>query len=109
MFGDTVVMVYVGMKFFLLFTLAGALIRVEPLREQTFVFSLLYTAGVAFLSWVFLIAPATRNFWPSWRAWQVWLAVTCVLSFVWFRALAWLEEKTLFWLVLFLGFPLVLY
>jgi len=104
-----ILFIYVGLKGFLFFSLALALLKAEPLRQQTFFIALLYTAFVAFLSWVFLIAPGGPTFWANWRAWQIWLAITFAISFVYFRLLVWTEESVFFWLVLFSGFLVLSY
>ncbi|MFM7250902.1 MAG: hypothetical protein ACKO5R_13460 [Planctomycetaceae bacterium] len=99
--------IYLGLKVFLFFSLALALIKAEPLRQQTFFLALLYTLGVAFLSYVFLIAPGVQAFWANWRQWQIWLGITFALAFVYFRLLAWTEESVFFWLVISAGFLVV--
>lgn len=101
--------IYLGLKVFLFFSLALALIKAEPLRQQTFFLALLYTLGVAFLSYVFLIAPGAQAFWANWRQWQIWLGITFAMAFVYFRLLAWTEESVFFWLVISAGFLVVTY
>jgi hypothetical protein len=103
-------MIYLGLKFFLFFSLVGALVKAEPMRNQIFTLSLLYTAGSAFLSYVFMILLGDTGYWQnSWRSWQIWLGLTFVLSWVYFKCLVWFEESSLFWLVLMLGVAVVFF
>jgi hypothetical protein len=103
-------MIYLGMKFFLFFSLVGALVKAEPMRNQIFALSLLYTAGCALLSYVFMILLGDTGSWHnSWRSWQIWLGLTFVLSWFYFKCLVWFEESSLFWVVLMLGVAVVFF
>ena len=102
-------MIYLGLKCFLFFTLVTSLVRFEPLRQQTLFLALLYTAMVAFLSYVFLIAPGHVIFWENWREWQIWLGITFVLTLVYFKLVNRFGEGTALYALLLAGFLLVGY
>ena len=104
MFQDYVTLVYLGLKSFLFFTVVTSLAKFDPLRQQIAFLSLLYTGLVAFLSWVFLIAPGDVVFWHDWRQWQIWLAQTFVLMFVYLKLLSRFDEGALFWALILGGF-----
>lgn len=97
-------MIYWGLKFFLFFSFVLALVRAEPLRNQIFPISLLYTASVAFISYVFMVLIGDTSAWNNnWWQWLIWLGCTFVLSWIYFKCLIWFEESSLFWLVIVVG------
>lgn len=108
---DSISFIYYGLKIFFFFSLVAALLKTEPLRQQLFALTILYTAAVAFLSYVFLIAPQIATAvagWTNWRDWQIWLAVTFVKTWIYFKCLIWFEDSSLFWVVLCLGLVVAL-
>lgn len=66
---------------------------------------MLYTGLVAFISFVFLLAPMEV---VNWRMWEYWLALNWLMTWVFFRLLIRFEEGILFWVVLLLGVVVVL-
>jgi hypothetical protein len=97
-------MVYLGLKAFLLVSLVGALMRTDALRQQTLGLSLIYTVGLGFLSYTFLIGPSMADLGPAgWRNWQIWLGGSFALSLLYFKSLIWFEESRFFWIVVALG------
>lgn len=105
---DSTMMIYLGMKAFLLVSLVGVLMKTDALRDQTLGLSLIYTVGLAFLSMIFLVGPNMEAIGPEgWKNWLMWLGATYVVSLVYFKSLVWFEESRLFWGVLALGAVLV--
>lgn len=102
-------LIYFGMKFFILFSIVASLVKFEPLQKHTIFLAALYTGAVAFLSYVFLISPGDVVYWKSWRAWEIWLGVTFVLSLIYFKLLVRFDEGILFWIVLLAGTSLILF
>jgi hypothetical protein len=90
---------YFGIKGAFLFGLARSYVSFEPLQKHALFLSVLYTAGVAFLSWaVFMPLNPTATT----RDWQIWLAKTFVLTLIYFKLLSRFDEGMIFW-ILFLG------
>lgn len=107
MLQDSMTFIYLGMKSFLFFTLVTSLVKFDPLRQQLLFLSFLYTGLVAFLSWVFLIAPGDVVFWHDWREWQLWLGKTFLLILVYFKLLSRFDEGPLFWALILGGFLVI--
>lgn len=108
MLQDSTLLIYLGMKAFLLVSLVGALKKTDALREQTLGLSVIYTVGVAFLSYVFLVGPSSGAISSEgWTNWLKWLGATFVVSLVYFKSLNWFEESRLFWVVVALGAAVV--
>jgi hypothetical protein len=112
----SVVLYYVFIKTFFLYSLVRTQVRFEPMRDHWLFLGVLYTSGIAFLSYCFLESwNAIR--WPGWQVrladnlgltpWQSWLGLTLVLSTFYFRLLARFDEGLLFWVLLALGLGLV--
>ncbi len=97
---------YVGLKAAFLYGLVHSFAKYESLQKHWLFLGLLYTAGIALLSWVFIMAPADA---PDWWQWKLWLAKSLVLAVVYFRLLERFEEGFLFWLLLVAGLGLVYY
>lgn len=97
---------YYGIKMAFFFGLVQAYVKYEPLQRSWLFLSLLYTAGVAFISWVFLIAPMAT---VDWRQWEFWLLKTLVLMAVYLRLLRRFDEGAMFWVLLAAGVAVVLY
>lgn len=102
-------MIFFGMKFFILFSIVTALVKFEPLQQHAMFLALLYTGVVAFLSYIFLIGPGDVVYWKNWRAWEIWLGITFVLSLIYFKLLARFDEGLLFWIVLLAGTGLIVF
>jgi hypothetical protein len=99
---------YFGLKTVFLYMLVYSFIKYENLQRHWLFLSLLYTAGVAFLSFVFLIAPGRGSvYWGSMNYWWLWLAQTLVVAAIYFKLLARFDEGILFWLLLLGGVLLV--
>jgi len=97
---------YFGIKLAFFFGLVHSFVKFESLQRHWLFMSVLYTVGVAFLSWVFLIAPDQT---ADYRLWQIWLGKTLGLSAVYFWLLSRFDEGILFWLLLCAGVGLVLF
>lgn len=92
---------YYAMKIMLFASLLSSFVKFEPLQNMALGLSVLYTALVAFLSYVFLIAPGAEQMTPAlWQGWQYWLAFNFVITFVYFKLLARFDEGILFWMLL---------
>ncbi len=92
---------YYAMKVMLFASIVSSFVKFEPLQKSSLGLSILYTALVAFLSYVFLIAPGAEQMRPQdWQRWQYWLAFNLVITWVYFRLLARFEEGFVFWMIL---------
>jgi len=100
---------YFGLKAVFFYGLVHSFVKFDPLQKHWIFLSLLYTAGIAFLSYVFLIAPGTAQYWGSWRAWYIWLGETAVIAATYFKLLDRFDEGILFWLLLIGGVGVVLF
>ena len=104
MFASVLIYYYV-MKAVFLFSLVRILVKFETMKDHWLFLGVLYTAGIAFLSYVFFMAPAGfswiggagRSGSPSFSA----------LSTLYFWLLAKFDEGVIFWTVLLLGMLLV--
>lgn len=125
---------YLGLKIGLFLAVLRAFIKFEPLQDHFLFLAALYMGVLSGLSWVFLIAPQLGPGrvieWRSWemrlvtqillktqaapdvigwRAWQLWLVETFLLMSIYLRMLARFDEGSLFWIILLLGFGLILF
>jgi hypothetical protein len=100
---------YFGLKTVFFYMLVYSFIKFENLQRHWLFLSLLYTAGVAFLSFVFLLAPGIARYWGSMNYWWIWLGQTLVIAAVYFKLLARFDEGILFWLILMAGVGVVLF
>jgi hypothetical protein len=110
------VLYYVGLKTFWLYSLVRTQARFEPMQDRWLFLGSLYTAGVAFLSYVFLVSWQNIT-WPWWTVrvatslgvtpWQAWVGETFVLSTFYFKLLSRFDEGMIFWVLLLLGLGLV--
>ncbi|MEO1990785.1 MAG: hypothetical protein ABGW78_02550, partial [Pirellulales bacterium] len=81
-------MIYLAMKLFLFFSMVGVLLKAEPMRNQLFALSFVYTLACAFLSYVFMILLGDTALWGnSWKLWWIWVGSTFVLSWLYFKFL----------------------
>jgi len=107
---------YYVFKVMLFFSLVRIQVRFEAMKEHWLFLALLYTAGVALLSYVFLFS------WQQfpWAEWQLRVAraagttpeiafvgETLFLSTAYFRLLARFDEGVIFWTLLLLGLLVV--
>lgn len=107
---------YLFIKFIFFYGLVRAQVKYEPLRKHWLFLATLYAAGIALLSYVFLVG--WQSFpWPAWQLrvaervgvspWLCWLGETLVLAALYFRLLDRFDEGVLFWTLLLLGLLVV--
>jgi hypothetical protein len=94
------------------------LISYDLIRDHWLFLGILYTAGVAFLSFVFLVSWQNLS-WAPWQMqvaetvgvspWIAWLGETLLLSTLYFWLMAKFDEGVIFWTLLLLGILLVLF
>lgn len=94
------VLYYFGLKGFLLITLVRTFVVHEPMQRHWLFLSILYTAFLAALSWVFWV-----NLDPGLRpdVWHVWLAESFVLIAIYFKLLAKFDQGFFFWVIFLAG------
>jgi hypothetical protein len=107
-----------------------AFVKFEPLQKHALFLAALYTALIAFISYVFIMAPR-QGVWPrqweyilvkrllggthtepavfGWRAWQAWLVETFLLTAFYLKLLRRFDEGPLFWIILVLGMGLIVF
>lgn len=123
---------YFALKTLFLLALVKSLTQFEQLQKRGTFLAGLYTAALAFLSWVFILAPNKEN--PGWRsleielgrmvglfsvkdpwpvqvqrAWLLWLGESFSLTSIYFGLMARFDEGALFWIILLggMGFLLI--
>ncbi len=94
---------YYGIKAAFLFGLVHSFVKFETLQKSWLFIGLLYTAGVALLSYVWIIMPGRYGI----RPWQIWLAETAGIAVVYFWLLQRFDEGPLFWMLLMAGLGVV--
>jgi hypothetical protein len=104
------------MKLVFFYSLVRAQIKFEPMKDHWLFLGLLYTCGIAFLSYVFIVSWQSIS-WAPWQnrvaaavgvsPWLTWVGETLVLSSLYFRLLAKFDEGVVFWTLLLLGLLLV--
>ena len=62
-------------------------LKFDNMRENITFLTIFYTVGLAGLSWVFVIAPAPLLPDALYRAWEIWLLKSFILTYVYFRLL----------------------
>jgi hypothetical protein len=112
----TVYYLFIKMVFF--FSLVRAQIKSDLIKDHYIFLGVLYTAAVAFLSWVFIFGWQDW-IWPVWvmlpsqrlgvDPWKMWLGETLLLSTFYFRLMARFDEGVIFWTLLLLGMLVVLF
>ena len=113
--GQAVQLYYLAMKGMFLCGLVRSYVVYDPLRKHWLGMAVLYTLGIAFLSYVFLFGPGVQleprpwEFvilgtlgWSKDRFRQVWLVETLVLSALYFKLLDRFDEGWIFWTLLML-------
>jgi hypothetical protein len=88
---------YYALKVVLFASIVRALVVSEALHRYTLWMGAIYTAVVALLSYVFLVAPQAS---PNWTLWQYWLGLNLLLSTAYFKLLVRFEDGVLFWVIL---------
>jgi hypothetical protein len=107
---------YLFMKLVFFYSLVRIQIKFDTMKDHWLFLGILYTSGVAFLSYVFLFS--WQDFpWADWQVrlganfgispWQAWLVETLLLSTLYFRLMAKFDEGVIFWTLLLLGVLLV--
>ena len=93
-------LIYYSLKGLLLVTLARSFAVNEAFQRHWIFFSGLYTAGIAALSWVFVLSinPAIAS-----EVWKHWLLKTFLVAAIFFKLLAKFDEGCLFWAVFSAG------
>ena len=115
---QSIAIYYLGMKLAFFYSLVRLQVKFDTLKDHWLFLGILYTAGVAFLSYVFLFS--WEDFpWPDWQVrvarnfgvspWLAWMGETLVLYTLYFRLMAKFDEGVIFWTLLLLGIPLVLF
>jgi hypothetical protein len=107
---------YLFIKFVFFYSLVRTQVRFEPMKERWLFLGVLYTAGIAFLSYVFIVS-WQRVTWAPWQnrvaqalgvsPWLAWVGETFLLSTLYFRLMAKFDEGVIFWTLLLLGLLLV--
>jgi hypothetical protein len=109
---------YFFIKIVFFFGLVRAQLRFDLIKDHWLFLGTLYTAGVAFLSFVFLVSWQNLA-WAPWQIrvgetlgvspWIAWLGETFLLSTLYFWLMAKFDEGVIFWTLLLLGILLVLF
>jgi hypothetical protein len=105
---------YFLIKIIFFFSLVQAQVKYDLVKDHYVFLGILYTAGVAFLSFAFLVSWEGQNFLNgalvvrASRAlgvtpWVAWLIGTLVLSTIYFKLMAKFDEGVVFWTLLLLG------
>lgn len=107
---------YLFMKLVFFYSLVRALIKYDTLRDHWLFLGLLYSGGIAFLSYIFIFGWQQIQ-WPAWQLriaqtvgvspYVAWVGETFLLSTLYFRFLSKIEEGAIFWVLILLGLALV--
>ena len=103
---------YYFIKIVFFFSLVRSQIKFDTLKDHWLFLGILYTAGIAFLSFVFVASrPDLR--WDPWQIqvartlgvspWLAWVGETFLLSTLYFKLMAKFDEGVIFWTLLLLG------
>lgn len=95
------IVAYFAIKFVFFFSIVRSFVKYEPLHNHVIFLGCLYTAGVAFLSFVFLQSPRTDQI--NWMDWKVWLGLTFLISTTYFWLLGKYEDGKIFWVLIVAG------
>lgn len=96
---------YIALKAAYLLGLVQAFVKFDTLQKHWLFTGLLYTAGLALLSWVWLVAPGRVETQP----WQIWIGETAVIAVIYFKLLQRFDEGMIFWLLMVGGIGFLLY
>jgi hypothetical protein len=94
---------YLAIKAAFFFGLVHSFVKYETLQKSWLFLGLLYTAGVALLSWVWIVAPGRVQT----GTWQIWLGWTAVIAVVYFKLLERFDEGWMFWTLIVAGLGVV--
>ena len=107
---------YLFMKAVFFYSLVRIQIKFETMQDHWLFLGILYTSGVAFLSYVFLLSWQAFP-WADWQVrlagnfgvspWQAFLVETFLLSTLYFWLMSKFDEGVIFWTLLLLGVLLV--
>lgn len=109
---SSIVLFYLFLKLVFFYSLVRIQVRFDTMKDHWLFLGMLYTGGIAFLSYVFLFSWQDYQ-WPNWHVrvarnfgvspWVAWLAETLLLSTLYFRLLSKFDEGVIFWTLLLLG------
>jgi hypothetical protein len=117
----TIAIYYFFIKVMFFFSLVRAQIKTDLLKDHYLFLSVLYTAAVAFLSYMFFVSWQGQENFPGrpWEVqlsqslgfsqWKIWLGETLLLSTVYFKLMAKFDEGVIFWTLLLLGMLVALF
>jgi hypothetical protein len=115
----TFIVYYYFIKITFFFSLVRAQIKSELLKDHFLFLGVLYTAAVAFLSYVFVVSWQKSPPWLPWQVhvaemigvspWVAWLGETLLLSTFYFKLMARFDEGVIFWTLLLLGILVALF
>ena len=94
---------YLAIKAVFLFGLVHSFVKFETLQKNWLFIALLYAAGVALLSWVWLVLPGQYQT----RPWLIWVAENAVISVIYFKLLERFDEGWIFWTLIMAGLGVV--
>jgi hypothetical protein len=111
---------YFFIKIVFFFALVRAQIKSDLLRDHFLFLAIVYTAAVAFLSYMFIVSWKGQNFPERYlelqvsqgigvTPWIAWLGMTLILSAIYFKLMAKFDEGVVFWTLLLLGMVVVLF
>jgi len=107
---------YLALKFVFLYSLVRIQVKYDPMKDHFLFLGILYTGGIAFLSFVFLASWQKLPWapWQNWVAqtlgvspWLAWVGESFLLSTAYFWLMAKFDEGVIFWTLLLLGVLLV--
>ena len=111
--------IYFFLKFMLFFSIVKALVKFETLGEHFLALGVLYTALVAFISYIFILTTQPAAFHARWimrlnhdtglSPWLIWLGATLVISTLYFKLLSKFDEGIAFWILLIVGVGIVIF
>ena len=117
---EMILLYYILIKITFFYGLVRAQFRYDLIKDHYLFLGILYTAGVAFLSYAFLVSWRGQTFLngplivPVSQAlgvtlWQAWLILTFILSTIYFKLMARFDEGVIFWTLLLLGIFVALF
>ncbi|WP_422926464.1 hypothetical protein [Singulisphaera sp. PoT] len=97
---------FLFIKLVFFYSIVRVLVKFDPMKDHVVFLGVIYTAGVAFLS--FIVQSSYQHALNLGR-WEMWLAETFVLSTFYFWLMAKYDEGVIFWTLLLLGIFVVLF
>jgi hypothetical protein len=109
---------YLAIKLVFFYSLVRAQIKFDTLKDHWLFLGILFTAATGFLFYTFILS--WQDFpWPSWQLkiarnfgilpWQAYLTQVFLLSTLYFWLMSKFDEGVIFWTLLLLGVPFVLF